>query len=164
MLQPTNHLGGPPLDSVQQVHISPLLRTPELDTVIQLYVICKLAEGTLNPTVCVIDKDIKEHQSQDRALRDTIRHQPLRGYRVINHSSLSASIQPIPYPLNSPPLKSKFLKFGVNDATRDRIKSPTKVQVDDTAGLPLVEHYSPPQKGLKTAQDQFALSEAMLER
>ena len=28
-------------------------------------VIRKLSEGTLDPTVCVIDKDVEEHQSQD---------------------------------------------------------------------------------------------------
>ena len=37
----------------------------------QLGAICKLAEGALDAIVYVIDKDVEEHQSQDRPLRDT---------------------------------------------------------------------------------------------
>jgi len=37
---------------------------------IQLSVICKLAEGALNSIICVLDNNIKEHQSQDRLLGD----------------------------------------------------------------------------------------------
>lgn len=40
----------------------------------QFDVICKLDDDALDPTVCVIDKDIERHQSQDRALRDAIHH------------------------------------------------------------------------------------------
>ncbi|KAK4825071.1 hypothetical protein QYF61_023075, partial [Mycteria americana] len=36
----------------------------------QLGVICKLAEGALDPTVYVIDEDIEQHWSQYRSLRD----------------------------------------------------------------------------------------------
>ena len=34
----------------------------------QLGALCKLAKGMLNPTVCVIDKDIEERWSEDRPL------------------------------------------------------------------------------------------------
>ncbi|KAJ7404971.1 testosterone 17-beta-dehydrogenase 3-like [Willisornis vidua] len=67
----------------------------------QLHVICKLAEGALDPSVCAIDEDIKKCQSQDRALRDNTHHQPPSECRAIDHGSLAASIQLIPYPLNS---------------------------------------------------------------
>ncbi|GAB0204266.1 hypothetical protein GRJ2_002892200 [Grus japonensis] len=35
VLQPSDQLCGPPLDSLQQLHVSPLLGPPELDTVLQ---------------------------------------------------------------------------------------------------------------------------------
>ncbi|GAB0207437.1 hypothetical protein GRJ2_003209300 [Grus japonensis] len=37
VFQPSDHLHGPPLDSLQQLHVSPVLRPPELDAVLQLY-------------------------------------------------------------------------------------------------------------------------------
>ncbi|GAB0210319.1 mitochondrial enolase superfamily member 1 [Grus japonensis] len=36
MFQPSDQLCGPPLDSLQQVHVFPVLRTPELDAVLQI--------------------------------------------------------------------------------------------------------------------------------
>ena len=39
-----------------------------INCTIQLGIICKLAEGTLDSTVCVIDKDVKELWSQDRSM------------------------------------------------------------------------------------------------
>ncbi|KAJ7427218.1 hypothetical protein WISP_08815 [Willisornis vidua] len=51
----------------------------------QFHVICKLAEGTLSPTLT--DEDIEERWSQDRALRDTTYHQIPSGYRTIDHNS-----------------------------------------------------------------------------
>lgn len=41
----------------------------------QFCLICKLAEGELDLTVCVIETDIEEHWSQHRALRNNISHQ-----------------------------------------------------------------------------------------
>ena len=38
---------------------------------LSLGVISKLAEGALDPAVCVIDKDVEEYQTQDGALGDT---------------------------------------------------------------------------------------------
>ncbi|XP_068807227.1 lysosomal acid lipase/cholesteryl ester hydrolase isoform X1 [Struthio camelus] len=37
LLQPSNHLGSPPLDSLQECHVSLVLGSPELDTGLQLY-------------------------------------------------------------------------------------------------------------------------------
>ena len=36
----------------------------------QLGVVCRLAEGALNPIVYVTDEDSEKHRSQDRPLRD----------------------------------------------------------------------------------------------
>ena len=36
-----------------------------IDCAAQLGVTCKLSECALNAIVCVIDKDVEEHQSQD---------------------------------------------------------------------------------------------------
>jgi len=41
---------------------------------LQLGVICKLAEGTLDVAVHVIDEYIEQHQSQYGPLRDSTRH------------------------------------------------------------------------------------------
>ena len=57
-------------------------------------------------TAYVIDKDAEEHQSQDGPLGDTTRHQPAPRYRAIDNSPLAMTIQPIPYPPNSPAFKS----------------------------------------------------------
>ncbi|KAK4819077.1 hypothetical protein QYF61_025310 [Mycteria americana] len=140
VLQPTDHLHGPPLDSLQQLHVLLMLGTPELDAVLQvgphqhgaegritsldllatlllmqprdlalglvelhevqtgpplksvkvppdgipslqcvdcttqLGVISKLAEGALNPTVHVTNKDVKQCRSQYRPLRNATCH------------------------------------------------------------------------------------------
>ncbi|RMC21736.1 hypothetical protein DUI87_02605 [Hirundo rustica rustica] len=79
----------------------------------QLRVICKLAEGALDLTLCVIDEDIEEPWSQDRALRDTTCHQPPPGHGAIDHNSLAAYIQPIPCPPSSSPFK--FLSLQLRD-------------------------------------------------
>jgi len=36
VFQPSDHLCGPPLDSLQQVHVFPVPRSPELDTGLQV--------------------------------------------------------------------------------------------------------------------------------
>ncbi|KAJ7428245.1 hypothetical protein BTVI_01097 [Pitangus sulphuratus] len=78
-------------------------------------------------SVCVIEKDIEEYQSQDRTLRDTTHHQPPPGHRAIDHNSLVVSIQPVPYLSNSPSIKSMSLQFGDKDIMWDCIKGLTEV-------------------------------------
>ncbi|GAB0180776.1 cAMP-dependent protein kinase inhibitor alpha [Grus japonensis] len=64
---------GPPLKPVQvPLDGIPSLRCVNCTT--QLGVICKLAECALDPTVYVIDEDIKQYWSQYRPLRDTTCH------------------------------------------------------------------------------------------
>lgn len=50
-------------------------------------VICKFVEGAYNLNVFVIDKDVKEHWSQDRPLRDIINHQPLPSLSIFTSES-----------------------------------------------------------------------------
>lgn len=59
----------------------------------QLGVISKPADGTLDPTDCVSDKDAKEHQSQDRLLGEaSSSDRSPRGYRATDHNPLAANI------------------------------------------------------------------------
>ncbi|KAK4825808.1 hypothetical protein QYF61_002413 [Mycteria americana] len=209
VLQPSDHFCGPPLDSLQQVHVFPVLRAPELDAVLQprirlgckrtllahvqlfihqypqvlvfraalnpfipqpvlmvgvaltqvqdpalglveppevhmgpllqlvqvpldgipslrpvnrstqLGVICKLAEGALDPSVYVTDEDIKQYWSQYGPLRDTTCHRSPSGHGAIDHCPLDATIQPIPHPPSSPPIKSISLQFREKDVVGD---------------------------------------------
>lgn len=68
-----------------------------LNCIAQLGAICKPAEDALDPTVCVIEEDIEEHQSEDRTLRDTTHHLPPSGQRGLDHNCLNACIHPISY-------------------------------------------------------------------
>jgi len=43
---------------------------------------------------------------------------------------LAATIQPIPYPPNSPPIKSMALQFREKDVVGDHVKGFTKIQID----------------------------------
>ncbi|KAK4825745.1 LOW QUALITY PROTEIN: hypothetical protein QYF61_002184 [Mycteria americana] len=105
-----------------EVHTGPLLQLVHvpLDDILswcvncttQLGVICKLAEGALDLTVNVIDENIEWHWSQYRPLRDTT---PVDCY------PLGVTIQPIPYPLNSPPIKSVSLQFREEDVVGDHV-------------------------------------------
>ncbi|KAK4815950.1 hypothetical protein QYF61_010444 [Mycteria americana] len=100
-----------------EVHTGPLLRLVQvpLDDIVsfwcvscttQLGVICQLAEGALDLDVNVIDENIEQHWSQYGPLRDTT---------SIDRYPLDATIQPIPYPLNSLPIKSVSLQFKEKD-------------------------------------------------
>jgi len=47
VLQPSDHLSGPPLELLQQLHIPPVLRAPNLDAVLQMGPHKGRTEGTL---------------------------------------------------------------------------------------------------------------------
>ncbi|KAK4807083.1 hypothetical protein QYF61_018424 [Mycteria americana] len=70
----------------------------QINTPTQLGVICKLAEGALNPLVQIIDKDIKQNWPQHRALGNTACDRPPTGVNSIHHHSLGPAIQPVFYP------------------------------------------------------------------
>jgi len=58
----------------------------------QLGVAYTFAEGTLDPTVNVTDKGIKEHLSQDGPLKDITCYLPPAGHRATDCSSLAVAI------------------------------------------------------------------------
>ncbi|KAK4819021.1 hypothetical protein QYF61_024137 [Mycteria americana] len=66
------HMG--PLLQLVQVPLDGILSLRHVNHTTQLSVVCKLAEGALDPAVYVIDEDIKQYQSQYGLLRDTPRH------------------------------------------------------------------------------------------
>jgi len=85
-----------------------------------------------------LDEDVEEHQSQDRPLADTAHHQLPPGHSAIQHNPLSTAFQPIPYPLNTPPLKSISHQFGDKDVLGDHAKGLAQVQVDYVSQIPFV--------------------------
>ncbi|KAK4812272.1 LOW QUALITY PROTEIN: hypothetical protein QYF61_012947, partial [Mycteria americana] len=104
-----------------EVHTAPLLQLVQVSVddipsfwrvncTTQLGVICRLAEGALDLAVNVIDENIEQHWSQYGPLRDTT---------SVDCYPLDATIQPIPYPLNSPPIKSISLQFREKDVVQD---------------------------------------------
>ncbi|XP_048790014.1 uncharacterized protein LOC125688256 [Lagopus muta] len=132
-----------------QVHPSPALQPVEvplngipsfhrINRTTQLGVVSKLAEGALNSLIDVINKDVKEHRSQDRPLGDTTCYRPPPGHRAIDHHPLSAAFQPIAYPSGRPPIKSTSLQFGDEDVVGDHVKGLAQVQVNDIGRLPFV--------------------------
>ncbi|KAK4827094.1 hypothetical protein QYF61_014196 [Mycteria americana] len=66
------HMG--PLLQLVQVPLDGIPSLRHVNCTTQLGVVCKLAEGALDPTVCVIDEDIKHYWSQYGPLRDTTHH------------------------------------------------------------------------------------------
>ena len=63
-----------------QVPLDGILSLRHVDCTTQLGVICKLAEGALDPAVCITDEDIKQYWSQYGPLRDTTCHQSSFGH------------------------------------------------------------------------------------
>ncbi|KAK4827897.1 hypothetical protein QYF61_022320 [Mycteria americana] len=208
VLQPSDLFCSPPLDLLQQVHVFPVLRAPELDAIFQdmvgllgcertllahaqlfihqypqvllgraalnpfipqplvqvplhgipslrhvnrttqLGVICRLAEGALDPTAYVIDEDTKQYWSQYRPLRDTT---------SVDHYLLDATIQPIPHPPNSPPIKSVSLQLREEDVVGDRIEGLTEVQTTSIA-LPLyIDVVTPSEKATRLVRQDLPL-------
>ena len=79
----------------------------------QLGVVCKLDKGILDHTVYVTDKDVEKHQPQEGHCET---HEQLApGRRVTDQNTLTATIHPILYPLNSPPCKFLSLQFKDED-------------------------------------------------
>jgi len=64
---------GPPLKPVQ-VPLDGIPSFQRVNRTTQLSVVGKLAEGALDPTVRVTDKDVKQRWSQYRPLRNATRH------------------------------------------------------------------------------------------
>jgi len=112
-----------PLDSIPPLQC--------VDCTTQLGVIGKLAEGALNATDHVTDKDVKQHQPEYQPPEEC--HWSPLGHRAIDCNSLSVAIQPIPYPPSGPPINSMSLQFRGKDVAQDSVKSFAQVQVDDVS-------------------------------
>ncbi|KAJ7414125.1 hypothetical protein WISP_86696 [Willisornis vidua] len=85
------------LVELHEVHMHPPLKPVKvpLNGIPFLHADCvvdKLAEGTLNPIVCVADKDVKQCQSRHKPLRNTSHHWSTLGHQAIAHNSLNATI------------------------------------------------------------------------
>ncbi|KAK4821571.1 LOW QUALITY PROTEIN: hypothetical protein QYF61_023478 [Mycteria americana] len=98
-----------------EVHTGPLLQLVQVPPndipsfwrvkcTTQLGAICKLAEGAFDLAVNVIDENIEQHWSQG----------------AVDRYPLDATIQPIPYPLNSPPIKSVSFQFREKEVVEDK--------------------------------------------
>ncbi|KAK4827563.1 hypothetical protein QYF61_019187 [Mycteria americana] len=118
---------GPPLKPVR-VPLDGIPPLQHVDCTTQLGVVGKLAEGALNATVHVADKDVKQHRSQYRPLRNATRHWSPLGYRAVDRNSLSVTIQPIPYPPSGPSVKSTSLQFRDKDVVWDSVRCFAQVQ------------------------------------
>ncbi|KAK4815816.1 LOW QUALITY PROTEIN: hypothetical protein QYF61_007425 [Mycteria americana] len=105
---------GPWIQPVQ-VPLQSLPTLKQINTPTPLGVICKLTESALDPSVQIIDKDIKENWPQHRALGNTTCDWPPTGVNSIHHHSLGLAIQPVLYPEKSTPVQamsSQFLQFS----------------------------------------------------
>ncbi|KAK4808555.1 hypothetical protein QYF61_009858 [Mycteria americana] len=125
----TEETDAGPLLQLVQVPLDDIPSFWRVSCTTQLGVICKLAERALHLSVNAIDENIGQHRSQ---------HGPLRDNTPIDCYPLRVTIQPIPYPLNSPPIKSISLQFRGKDVVGDRVKGLTGVQIDDIRSSSLV--------------------------
>ncbi|KAK4825916.1 hypothetical protein QYF61_003411 [Mycteria americana] len=92
--------------SIQSVQIPLKINTPT-----QLGVVCKLTEGTLDPLIQIIDKDIKKKWPQYSALGNTTCDRPPTGFNSIHHNSLGLAIQPVFHPVKSTPVQAMSSQF-----------------------------------------------------
>ncbi|KAK4831064.1 hypothetical protein QYF61_015121 [Mycteria americana] len=117
---------GPSIQPVQ-VPLQSLPPLQQINTPAQLGVICKLAEGALDPFIQVIDKDIKQNWPQHRALGNTACDRPPTGVNSIHHHSLGLAIQPVLYPAKSTPVQAMSRQFLQENAVGNRVKGFTEV-------------------------------------
>lgn len=96
-----------------------------------------LFQTVLNPTVSVVDEDIKEFQSLYRPLRDTTHYWFPLGHWTFDCNSSETDIQPIHYPFKSPFIKPLSPHSSGKNVAWDYTKGLTEVQADDISALPL---------------------------
>ena len=137
------------------------LPSKKISCTTQLGVISKLAGRALNPTIYVINEDIKQYWSQYGPQRDSIIYWfPFRHW-AIDCNSLDVAIQPIPYPSNIPSIKPVSLQCGGKNVVGDCIKGLIEIQVDNVNNSLLV-HWCSFSIIECHSQARFALDEAML--
>lgn len=100
------------------------------------------AEGMLNPSVCVTYEDVKKHWPEYWPLWDTICHWAPSGRGAADHHYLGTTSQPLPHPLNSPPIKSMSFQSVEKDVEGYHVKGLTEVLTDGISGSSLVHWYS----------------------
>ena len=85
-----------------------------VDHTTQLGVVSKLSEGVLNPTVRVIDKDVKKHPSRCWPLRNTTHHRIIESLKLEKTSKVIRSSRPLntTMPTNSCPELPYLHVFG----------------------------------------------------
>ncbi|KAK4806151.1 hypothetical protein QYF61_001078 [Mycteria americana] len=88
LVEPHEVRTGPRLQPVK-VPLDGIPSLRHVNCTTQLGVICKLAEGALNPTVYVIDEDIKQDWSQYGPLRDTTCHRSPSGQKYLFSNSVA---------------------------------------------------------------------------
>ncbi|KAK4808361.1 hypothetical protein QYF61_026964 [Mycteria americana] len=117
---------GPSIQPVQ-VPLQSLPPLKQINTPAQLGVICKLAEGALDPFIHIIDKDIKQNWPQHRALGNTTCDRPPTGFNSIHHHSLGLATQPVFYPAKCTPTQALSSQFLQENAVGNSVKDLTKV-------------------------------------
>jgi len=75
-----------------------------------------------------IDKEVKEHQPQERSLGVTTHHHPPRGHRATDYNTLAVTFQRILYPSNSPLFGFTLLHFRDKDVAWDYIEGHAHIQ------------------------------------
>ncbi|KAK4831631.1 hypothetical protein QYF61_018571 [Mycteria americana] len=101
---------GPSIQPVQ-VPLQSLPPLKQINTPTQLGVVCKLAEGALDPLIQIIDKDVKQNWPQHRALGNTACDRPPTGVNSIHHHSLGPAVQLVLYPAKSTPIQAMSSQF-----------------------------------------------------
>ncbi|KAK4831982.1 hypothetical protein QYF61_020365 [Mycteria americana] len=101
---------GPSIQPVQ-VPLQSLPTLQQINTPAQLGVVCKLAEGALDPFVQITDKDIKQNWPQHIALGNPACDRLPTGVDSIHHHSLGLAIQPVLYPVKRTPIQAMSSQF-----------------------------------------------------
>ncbi|GAB0183302.1 hypothetical protein GRJ2_000795500 [Grus japonensis] len=125
---------GPSIQHVQ-IPLQSLATLEQIKTPTQPGVICKLTEGTLDPLIQIIDKDIKENWPQYQALGNTACDWPPVGFNCFHHNSLGPAIQVVFNPAKRMPTQAMSSQFLQENAVGNGDKGFTKVQVDNIHSL-----------------------------
>jgi len=105
------------------VHTDPPLKPVQVPGVTS-----KLAEGALNTTVHVADKNIIQHWSQYPPLRKAACHWSPLGHQATDRKSMGLTSQPVP---SGPSIKSVSCQYRDKKVVQGSVKCFAQVQVDN---------------------------------
>ena len=128
---------GPSIQPVQ-IPLQSLPTRKQIDTPAQLGVFWKFTEWPLNSLIQIIDKDVKQEQTQNWALGDSTHDKLPAGFHSIQHQSLYSAIQPVLYAVKSTPIQTMGSWFLQEDAVGNSVKGLAKVQIDNIHSLSLI--------------------------